>query len=280
MKKILFLLISANFLFAQINTIVSIAPQKYFVKKIGGDKVSVSAMVLPGNSPHTYEPKPTQMIAVSKADIYFSIGIEFEHAWLNKFQSTNKNMLIIDNTKDIKKIAMAEHKHGEEEHHSEEDGLDPHVWLSTSTAKVMAKNIYEGLIKVDMSNKNYYQANYENLLKEIDILKSKINDILLRTDDMAKFIVFHPSWGYFAKEFRLVQVAIEVGGKNPKGKHIRHIIKEAKKSYYEVIITAPEFNDSSAKLIAREAGVKVVKVSPLEEQWDKNLIKFAKAIAK
>ncbi|MBT6577626.1 MAG: zinc ABC transporter solute-binding protein, partial [Campylobacteraceae bacterium] len=94
---------------AKINTVVSILPQKTFLKAIGGDKVNIALMVKPGNSPHTYEPKPSQMIDISKADIYFSIGIQFEEAWLPKFATQNKNMKIVNIGKSVKRIAMAEH---------------------------------------------------------------------------------------------------------------------------------------------------------------------------
>ena len=77
------------------NTVVSILPQQTFVKAIGGDKVNVSLMVRPGNSPHTYEPKPSQMIEIAKADLYFAIDVEFEHVWLPKFKNLNPKTGII-----------------------------------------------------------------------------------------------------------------------------------------------------------------------------------------
>ncbi|MBW1797705.1 MAG: zinc ABC transporter substrate-binding protein, partial [Deltaproteobacteria bacterium] len=61
---------------------VSIVPQKYFVEKIGGDLVKVSIMVKPGASPAIYEPKPGQMVALSRAKVYYAIGVPFEKAWL------------------------------------------------------------------------------------------------------------------------------------------------------------------------------------------------------
>ena len=61
---------------------VSILPQKYFVQQIGKDFVDVHVMVLPGASPAIYEPKPKQMATLSRADIYFSIGVLFEKVWL------------------------------------------------------------------------------------------------------------------------------------------------------------------------------------------------------
>ena len=281
MKKLLLLLFVSTYTFAKINAVVSIVPQKTFAEKIGGDKVNVSVMVLPGHSPHSYEPKPSQMKDIAKAQVYFKIGIEFEKAWLPKFQSVNKTMKMVDSSEGIKRIPLAEHSHGEDDHHNhdEEDGLDPHVWLSPENAEVIAKNIYDTFVEMDSKNKDYYESNYQSVLKEIAQTDKQVNDILLKTDDMAKFIVFHPSWGYFAKQYRLTQVALESGGKKPKAKHIQEIIESTKRAYYQVIVTAPEFSDKSAKVIAAQSGLKVVKISPLASNWSQNLIKLAKAIA-
>ena len=281
MKKLLLLICSTIFAFGQINAIVSIVPQKYFADKIAGEKANITVMVFPGNSPHTYEPKPSQMKDLTKANVYFKIGIEFEKIWLKKFQSINKTMRIVDSSKGIKRIPMINHNHGENDHkHDSENNLDPHVWLSPKNGKIIAKNIYDTFVNLDSKNKNYYTMNYKKILKEIEETNTKINNILLKTDDMAKFIVFHPSWGYFAKDYRLTQVALELGGKKPKAKHIQNIIKETKKDYFKVIITAPEFSDNIAKTIAHESGIDVVKISPLAQNWSENLLKFAKAVAK
>ena len=88
------LMILSSVAFAKINAIVSVVPQKSFVEAIGGDLVNVSVMVAPGSSPHSYEPKPSQMKNINDAQIYFAIGVEFENAWLNRFASQNKKRKI------------------------------------------------------------------------------------------------------------------------------------------------------------------------------------------
>ena len=92
-------------------------------------------------------------------------------------------------------------------------------------------------------------------------------------------MVFHPSWGYFAKAYRLTQIAVEVEGKSPKPRELVHLIKEAKKEKVTAIITQPEFSDSSAKIIANELHIPVVKISPMAPNWSENLIQMAKTIA-
>ena len=107
----------------KLTVFVSIAPQKYFVQQIAKDLVDVKVMVLPGADPHMYEPKPKQMVAISKAKLYFSIGIEFERANLSKIISTNPQIKVIPTDHGIKKIPMAAyHHHDEEEELHDEEG--------------------------------------------------------------------------------------------------------------------------------------------------------------
>ena len=296
MKK-LFLVICIGvytLVYANINAVVSIVPQETFLKKIGGDKVNITTMIKPGSSPHTYEPKPSQMKDISKADIYFTIDVEFEHNWLKKFQNQNKSMIIKYMGKNINKIKMEEHSHHDEEEghddhdkhddhakeHHEEEGEEPHIWTSPENVKIIANNIFNELSNLDKSNTIYYKKNLDIFLKEIEQTDKKIKNLLKNTTKHTKFMVFHPAWGYFAKDYHLEQLAIESGGKNPKPKQLAHLIDEAKEEKVQAVLTAPEFSTSSAKQIAKEVGVPVIKISPLNPKWSENLINLAEAISK
>lgn len=292
MKLLIALLFLFNFVYAQINVVVSILPQQTFVEKIGGDKVNVNTMVRPGSEPHSYEPKPSQMKNISKADIYFPIGLEFEHTWLEKFAAQNDKMKFIKMAKNVKLIEMAKHnhehsEHEEEEHedhekhddHDEKDGLDPHTWTSPSNVKIMAKNIFTALSKMDSSNQKYYEKNYLNFIEEINETDKKIKKILSSLEKGSKFMVFHPSWGYFAKEYNLEQLVIEVEGKEVKPKMLQKIIEEAREEKVKAIFTQSEFSDKSARVIASELKIKVLKETPLAKNWSQNLIKMANSIA-
>jgi len=282
MKKILFISLLLNtFILANINAVVSILPEKTFVKAIGGDKVSVSVMVLPGSSPHTYEPKPSQMKDVAKATFYFAIGVEFENVWLNKFRNLNTNMQVIDLSEGIQKLSISAHHDDHNEHKTahEDKGDDPHIWTNPENVKIIALNIYETLMQADPDNKIYYKLNYEKFITEINQTDSKIKSILSGKEEGTKFMVFHPSWGYFAKAYGLKQLPVELEGKSPKPKEIINLIKEAKEEKISAIFTQPEFSDSIAKVMANELQIKVIKVSPLSPNWSENLINIANAIA-
>jgi len=143
----------------------------------------------------------------------------------------------------------------------------------------MAKNIYDTLVEFDPENKNYFERNYSKFIEEINHTDEQIKDILSSLPKDSKFMVFHPSWGYFAKEYNLVQLPIEVEGKEPKPKILQKIIDEAKEQNVKAIFTQTEFSDKSAKVIANELKIKVIKETPLAKNWSENLIKMANAIA-
>lgn len=294
MKKIVFIFITlVSFLYASKPEIsVSIAPQKYFLEKIAKDKFDINVMVKAGSSPHTYEPKTSQMKSLSNSKIYFFTGIEFEKAWLDKFKKSAPNTIFVDSSAGIQRIAMAEHSHEEEskatnhkdekhdEHEDEHDheGLDPHVWLDPVLVKIQAKNIYEALVSIDELNKEFYTKNYEEFLKELDSLDVKIEEILKPYEHKA-FMVFHPSWGYFAKRYDLEQISIEVQGKEPKPNELVELVKDAKKHNIKIIFVSPQFSQKSAKTIAQNIGGNVVAIDSLGENWEIDLLKAANEIA-
>lgn len=252
---------------------VSIMPQKYFVEKIGGKNVRVNVMVPPGVDLHNYEPKPQQLQSLNNAKAYITTGIAFETAWMDRIKAANQQMLVIDSTQGIERIPMMEHHHHGETHQAEET-LDPHIWLSPKLVKVQAQNIYEGLVKIDPKRQVEYQSNLNQFITEIDQLDQQISQKLAPLKNR-KFIIFHPAWGYFAKDYNLEQESIEVGGQEPSAAELANLISQAKQENIKVIFAQPEFNPSSAETIAKEIGGKVIFVSDLEANWSDNLLEVS-----
>lgn len=258
-----------------VSVFVSIAPQKYFVQQIGKQLVDVQVMVPPGADPHTYEPRPRQMVALSTAALYFAIGIEFESARLDKIAAANPRMAVVHTDAGIRRIAMTAGHHGKAHHHGEEDrhggdGLDPHIWLSPPLVRQQAVSIRDALKRVDPGNAAAYDAHCREFTARIDRL-----DVRFRTMFEGKrglrFMVFHPSWGYFAHSYGLEQVPIEVEGKRPKPAQLAALIERAREKGIRVIFVQPQFSRKSADLIAREIGGRVVFADPLAEDWAANL---------
>jgi zinc transport system substrate-binding protein len=283
MKKVLFITLLLNTLiFANMNVVASILPEKTFIKAIGGERVDISVMVLPGNSPHTYEPKPSQMRDISRARLYFAIGVEFEKVWLQKFRRFNPQMHVIDLTQGIEKRVMhSPHAHGHSHHDEAEgdQGKDPHIWTAPENVKMIARHIYRALCDADPSNAVYYEKNYKAFLQKIEETDWQIRQRLAALPKGTKFMVFHPSWGYFADAYGLIQLPVEVAGKEPKPRELIALIKEARAEKVKAVFTQPEFSDTTAQVMAKELQISVIKVSPLSADWSETLLKIADAIA-
>ena len=281
----------------KIPVFVSIAPQKYFVQQIGKELVDVQVMIHPGADPHTYEPKPRQMVAIAKAQLYFAVGIEFEEAKLKKITTSNPNLTVIHTDHGIEKIAMAanhhddpaeephqadhgqpeDDHHGEAEHdedHHEHAGLDPHIWLSPPLVKLQARTILVALQEADPAHRSVYETNFQKFAASIDHLDAELKTLFAGKTGL-RFMVFHPSWGYFAQAYRLKQVPIEIEGKDPKPAELQELIEHARNEGIKVIFAQPQFFDKSARLVAKESGGEVVYADPLAEDWMSNLMAVA-----
>ena len=252
---------------------VSILPQKYFLERIGGERVEVNVMVGPGESPHSYEPKAKQMTALSRSAVYFKIGVEFEEAWMERIISSNPDMLVVDLSQNITKVLdFGDLYNGEEQHGLQE--MDPHIWTSPAVGSIIAKSIYSTLAEIDTQHKDDYHDNLDDLLRDIEQLQEDIIASLIGIKT-GKFMVFHPGWSYFAREFGLEQIPIEIGGSEPSASELAHLIDTAKKENIRVIFAQPEFSTQSAEYIASEIGGHVILISPLAENWLENLRQIA-----
>jgi zinc transport system substrate-binding protein len=271
----------------KVRAFVSILPQKYFVQRIGGDLVDVDVLVLPGANPHMYEPTPRQMTALTKAQVYFAIGVNLEDVWLPKLVDANRDLLVVRTQEGVKKLPMAAHHHddgdeheaGHEEHADHDHGiLDPHIWLDPVRVKTIARNTCAGLVRVDPAHRAEYEANLAAFLKDLDNLNATIAKILAPVPaDKRTFMVFHPAWGYFAKRYGLTQVPIEAGGSEPSARHLAEIIEHGRELGVSVVFVQPQFSQRSADVIASELKAKVEPLDPLAENWKDNLLYAAKA---
>ena len=250
---------------------VSILPQAYFVERIAGDLASVHVMVSPGDDPHLYEPTPNQMRALSEANLYISIGVEFENAWLPRFKSANPNLTIVDSTIGVDRIPMTISYQGEEAGEP-----DPHIWLSPVLVKVQAQNITQGLIRVDPTHADIYQANLTVFLKDIDDLDADIRKRFKGLEGR-HFMAFHPAWGYFADAYGLEMIVIEAGGQEPGAEGLAKTIDLAQQYGIDVIFSQKESSSKNAEAIAAEIGARVVTLDPLARDWLENMQTMADA---
>ncbi|GAA0178737.1 zinc ABC transporter substrate-binding protein [Clostridium sediminicola] len=250
----------------KITVAVSIVPEETFVRAVAGDNVNIITMIPPGYSPANYQPTPKQMAKLSEAKMYFSIGVSTEEVnILPSIRDFNKDILIISLDNKVEEVYP--HLYFQSVEHS---AKDPHIWLSPKRVILMIECIRDELIKVDSNNKNSYIKNSEEYIAKIKKIDEEIRESLNNIKNNS-FIIYHPSFGYFAKDYGLNMIAIEDDGKESTVRKIQEVIDFAKKEKIKVVFYQEEFDSKQAETIAEEIGGVTVKVAPLAKNYLGNL---------
>ncbi|SDH09100.1 metal ABC transporter solute-binding protein, Zn/Mn family [Roseospirillum parvum] len=299
-----------------LSVVVSILPQKWLVEAVGGDAVTVTVMVPPGASPATYEPKPGQMRALEAADLYFSIGVPFEAAWLPRLHDAAPGLAVIDMARDVKRrpidglpAAHDEHDHDAHDHdehadehegdHEHEDHADhdqgtvidhgdhqhvvgqpdPHVWLSPAAMRLMAATVFESLSTARPQAAPALRANLTEAVATIGAVDQAVAESLAGIE-RPTFMVFHPAWGYFADLYGLHQLPIEVHGNEPSPRELAQVIDTARDHRVSAVFVQAQFSQRAAEAIAGDLGISVVALDPLDPDWPATLKAAGDAFAK
>ncbi len=272
--KLLFFVLFALPILAKETLLVSILPQKYFIDQIAKDRFEVIPLIPKGASPATYSLKPSQLLQIKKARLYFTIGVPFERAWKDRISSANPKLRLVDSTKYIRRYPITEHTY---QKNREKELLDPHVWLAPNLVTQIARMVLEELVRLDPAHQEEYLDNYKAFIAKIAQIDTQIFSMVLHSHTKA-FLISHPSLGYFARSYGLKQLAIETGGKEPKMAQLMRLIQTAKELGIRVIFIEPQFPQKSARFLAKKLGAKVMRIDPLAQDWEQNILRIARAI--
>jgi zinc transport system substrate-binding protein len=257
------------------NIFVSILPQKYFVKRIGGEFVNVAVMVGVGQNPATYEPSPKQMALLDKSQLYFRIGVPFENIWIDVVRELNSNIKIVECCTELRSITLEKQVHGN--HNGEGNAYDPHVWTSPENAKYISLKIKEALVEILPAHQTELENNYSKLIEDLTRLDQDIRSRLAHLDNRY-IVVSHPSWGYYANAYGLIQVPIESDGKEVRAKSLIKLIEFSRSKNINSVFVQKQFNQSSAEILASEIDAQIIELNPLAEDYIDNLYHVTDAI--
>ena len=256
----------------QLSIFVSVPPLHYLAAQVGGEAVTVESIVPPGHNPVNYDPTPKQLQRFADADIYIRSGVPFEQVWMPRLKALNPRMLIVDARSNLP-VASAVHAHS-----AGEQDLDPHVWTSPLNAIAISRNILQALLKVAPQHEQQFRLNQQQMQQHLEKLHHSIEE-QLRPFAGATFLVFHPAWGYFAKTYGLQQVAIEHLGKEPGPKQLVRVIETARQQQIAFLLVQQQFSGNTAKVVAAELGVELIRTNPLAYDLGASLQQVATAIA-
>lgn len=265
---------------AQIKVFTSILPQKYFVEKIAGDLAEVEVLVGSGMSPHTFEPLPQQMSRLSRASMFFLIGVPFEKTLVERLKVICPDLRLVHTDKNVVRRSMSsdagDHQHDASCVH-EPGAPDPHIWLDPMLAITQAENIAVALIEAFPDHKDIFAAGLQKLTDELHALDAELTAKLAPVKGET-MLVFHPAFGYFADRYGLKQQAVEIEGKEPGPRQLADLIRLCRKQNIHVVFVQKQFPVAAAQTIARAINGTVVAIDPLAEDYVENLRQFGESL--
>jgi zinc transport system substrate-binding protein len=274
---LLLVLVSCNTRSAKNEKIISVSipPFKYFVEAIAGSDFKVNILVPAGSNPHIYEPVPDQIAQLNKSVAYISDGyLGFEITWLDRFYETNKTMRKLSLGYKIDLIKPAENTVGHDV-----EGADPHFWVSPKCALIIASEIRTLVEELNPDKKDIYDQNYMLLLKKINTLDS-VATVNFNQYKGLPFMTFHPTLGYLARDYGLIELAVENEGKEPTPSSLRELIDIIRAKNIRTIFVQKEYDTKNARAIASETGAVLEITDPLNEDWYSSEIQIINAISK
>jgi zinc/manganese transport system substrate-binding protein/manganese/iron transport system substrate-binding protein len=236
------------------------------VKQIGGDRVAVTALLPVGADPHTFEPRPGDIAALSDADVVFINGLHLEEA-LEPVLETNVKGALVEVSEGIEPLPFVDEHEGEEQAH--EDGEhshsagDPHTWTDPNNVIVWAQNIAAALSKADPANAETYQSNAEAYIAELQALDEWIRQQVERVPvGQRKLVTDHSDFGYFADEYGFEQVGLVVPSIStnaaPSAQELAELEDAIHAQGVKAIFVGNTVNPALSEQVARDTGAKLV----------------------
>lgn len=192
-----------------LKVVTTLFPLYDFIRQVGGDRVEVSLLLPPGVEPHSFEPRPRDIVRISQSDIFIYTG-DFMEPWAkNLLRNTmNHELLVVDASRGIELISS---KHDEDEHENvkgkhkrkRDGGEDPHIWLDLLNAQTMVETITEAMIAKDTAGQEFYRLNSENYKTRLAAFDRKIKNVLETCKNKTVIFGGHLAFGYFAKRYGL-----------------------------------------------------------------------------
>ncbi|UUV98135.1 zinc ABC transporter substrate-binding protein AdcA [Vagococcus luciliae] len=243
-------------------------PMYEFTKEVVGDEGEVDMLVSAGVEAHDFEPSAKDLKKIQDSDV-FVYNNENMETWVPSIQSVLKdggvheikateNMVLLPGNEE------EEHDHSEEGHsHSHE--LDPHVWLAPNLAMKEVEEIRDQLIKNYPDKKEVFTTNASKYLEKLAKLdtnyKNTLNDAKQKS-----FVTQHAAFGYLALEYGLKQVPISglSPDEEPSPARLVELNKFVKDNDIKHIYFESNATDAIAKTLAKETGVELLVLNPLE----------------
>ena len=267
----------------KISAVTTLYPLYEFAREVGGENADVYLLLPPGAEAHTFEPRPSDIIRVSNADVFIYIGAGME-PWAHSIVegAGNKGLLVLDASSKVSLIKSGEHHHEDEvedeeqeEHHHGE--YDPHIWMDFENDKKIVNAIAEAFSEKDPANREFYFRNAIEYNEKLSALHQEYLSSLSGCRYNVIISAGHNAFSYLAHKYGL-EIVSAYGispDSEPTPQKIKEIIDLINGHGLSHIYSEKLLNPSMAETIASEAKAKTLILNPahnlLKEEFDKGV---------
>lgn len=251
---------------------VSIEPLRRIVEAVAGDKADVVTLMPQGASPETYEPTPRQMMELGSSRLLMRVGsLGFERTSLPKMAASNPSLDMVDLGTGLTMLQSDGHTH------DGDDGSDPHLWMSAANQRTMAANACEALCRADSANAGYYRQRMATFIQTTNQLDAELA-ASLKAAQHRTFLIYHPALGYFARDYGLRQLPVELDGKEPSAARMRELLNTCRAAGVTTVFVSKEHAGRAARRMASELKARLVEINPLDYDTPTQMRAIAKAL--
>jgi len=228
----------------RVSVVVSLAIFADFARQVGGDRVDVSTLVPAGADPHTYEPGPSRVAKLTKADLVIVNGLGLEAALEDVVEeNTSSSAILVELAEGLPVIDR-----------------NPHLWLDVLNAIAYVEHIRDALAEIDLAGADTYRANADGYLAELRTLDEGVAAAIDSIPpERRKLVTFHDAFPYLARRYGLEVVAVVVAspGKEPSAKDVANLVDAIAAEDVPAVFKEPQLNARILELAADDAGVEV-----------------------
>jgi zinc transport system substrate-binding protein len=251
----------------KLQVITTLFPLYDFSRQVGGDKADVSLLLPPGVEAHSFEPKPGDIVKISKGDVFIYTG-PFMEPWVGDVLAgvINKKLVVIDASKGVQLAGETPNEEAGGRNVHEEDGhshggMDPHIWVDPVLAQQIVNTIAEGFSQKDPANKEFYLANAKSYNEKLAALDTEIRQTLETCKNKTILYGGHFAFGYFARRYGLQYLSPYAGfapDAEPTPRKIAEMIEKMKSLGSSYIFYEELLEPRVAKVIAESTGAKLL----------------------
>ncbi len=249
--------------------VTTLFPLYDFARNVCGMKGDVDLLLPPGVEPHSFEPKPGDVVKINRADIFVYTG-DFMEPWAAEIikGALRRDMVVVDSSRGIMLRQESEpigpHGRGQDTAARQEGAasgpVDPHIWLDFGNAQVMVDNILAGCIRKDPQNRSFYEKNataYKARLRELD---ENFRTGLASCETRLFVHGGHYAFNYLARRYNLSYVSAYGFSPDaePSPRHVADIVQEIRRHNIKYVFYEELLQPRMAETIAQETGARLL----------------------